>query len=179
MTRTQREQLSSSERFNILSRDDFTCQFCDARPGNDRLHVDHLLPVSLGGTNAPVILVTSCDRCNTGKGARVIIPKRLLANPLPDKAGCLIWKRFGVWNLELAGADDQYPSGLILNHVPKSWGSGSYWFNIERCGTEQSRVDWFEHIELKNWATSEVLTGLSEAFDFVELIYRPVLKVVR
>jgi hypothetical protein len=46
------------------------------------LHVDHVVPVSLGGTNGASNLVTACSACNHGKG-----PVPLSADPAPtDRA---------------------------------------------------------------------------------------------
>jgi len=36
------------------------------------LHIDHIIPVSKGGTNEEANLVTACDQCNLGKGAKII-----------------------------------------------------------------------------------------------------------
>lgn len=130
-----REQITAQDRFTILSRDNFTCQACGAQPGNDRLHVDHLLPWSLGGSNHPLNLTTLCDRCNLGKGARVWIPSRLLISPIDDE-GFAVWKRFGAWNIEV-GHD-----GIIANW-PKD--HGHTWFGIERCWES----DWIYHFGSK------------------------------
>ncbi len=66
-------------RFNILQRDNYTCRYCGAKGpeagGTATLEIDHKLPVSLGGTNDPLNLVTSCRDCNRGKGAERIDPE--------------------------------------------------------------------------------------------------------
>lgn len=54
-----------------FARDNYTCVWCGEFDGVT-LHLDHLYPSSKGGTNDPENLVTSCDRCNLGKHARVI-----------------------------------------------------------------------------------------------------------
>lgn len=54
-------------RFHILHRDSFTCQYCGRRAPNVVLHVDHVLPVSKGGTDHPLNLKTACHDCNMGK----------------------------------------------------------------------------------------------------------------
>ena len=56
-------------RFQILRRDNFTCRYCGRKPPEVRLHVDHLVPWSLGGLNEQANLATSCEVCNLGKGA--------------------------------------------------------------------------------------------------------------
>lgn len=75
----KRLPLSAKTRFEVFKRDLFTCQYCGAHPPTAILHVDHIHPVAEGGTNDEDNLVTSCDRCNFGKGARLLssAPKSL------------------------------------------------------------------------------------------------------
>lgn len=74
-----RVAMSKKLRFDVFERDGFTCQYCGMQPPAVVLHVDHINPVSAGGTNAPENLVTSCQSCNGGKGKRVL--KTIEANP--------------------------------------------------------------------------------------------------
>jgi hypothetical protein len=67
--KSKRKAVSAKARFEIFKRDGFTCQYCGAHPPQAILHVDHIVPVAEGGTNEDTNLVTSCDRCNLGKGA--------------------------------------------------------------------------------------------------------------
>lgn len=62
-----RESVSIVERFFILRRDKHTCQYCGCRAPDVQLHIDHIVPVALGGGNDLVNLITSCVRCNLGK----------------------------------------------------------------------------------------------------------------
>lgn len=62
-------------RFEILERDNHTCQYCGGKPPEVRLHVDHILPKSKGGKDTRGNLITSCRDCNLGKGT--VIPQRL------------------------------------------------------------------------------------------------------
>jgi DNA-directed RNA polymerase subunit RPC12/RpoP len=66
----KRKAIGKKARFEIFKRDGFTCQYCGAVPPKVILHVDHIVPVSAGGGNEDDNLVTSCDGCNLGKGAR-------------------------------------------------------------------------------------------------------------
>lgn len=65
-----RQPLSTAQRFDILLRDQFTCQYCGARAPNVALQVDHVWPVSAGGPNEEWNLCTACEDCNHGKSAR-------------------------------------------------------------------------------------------------------------
>ncbi len=57
-------------RLKVLSRDNFRCAFCGKSPATDigtKLHVDHIIPFSKGGTNSYENLQTLCEECNIGK----------------------------------------------------------------------------------------------------------------
>lgn len=75
----KRVSIGTKQRFEIFKRDKFTCQYCGAHPPEIVLHVDHIQAVANGGDNSDDNLITSCDRCNLGKGATPLsqIPKSL------------------------------------------------------------------------------------------------------
>jgi len=68
----ERLRIPAGLRFNILTRDKNRCVKCGASGTEAQLEVDHIHPVSKGGTNDPKNLQTLCKRCNLGKGARII-----------------------------------------------------------------------------------------------------------
>jgi len=59
--------IPKSIRFEVFKRDAFTCQYCGSKAPDVVLNVDHIKPVSKGGENAIVNLITSCFACNSGK----------------------------------------------------------------------------------------------------------------
>lgn len=68
--------ISLQQRMEILERNGFTCQQCGAGPGDPdiynpgrtvRMHIDHIVPVTQGGTNDPSNLRTLCSMCNQGR----------------------------------------------------------------------------------------------------------------
>jgi hypothetical protein len=61
--------VSKRLRFQILNRDCFTCRYCGRSAPHVVLEVDHVEPVSRGGSNHPDNLVTACWECNRGKRA--------------------------------------------------------------------------------------------------------------
>lgn len=65
----QRKAMSKKLRFEVFKRDSFTCQYCGKSAPDVVLHVDHIDPVSKGGSNDILNLITSCAECNGGKGA--------------------------------------------------------------------------------------------------------------
>lgn len=56
-------------RYEVLKRDNHTCRYCGAAAPDAKLHVDHVTPVALGGTDTPDNLVAACKDCNAGKGS--------------------------------------------------------------------------------------------------------------
>lgn len=67
-----RKSISKSIRFEVFKRDKFTCQYCGGKAPDVVLEVDHIHPVSKGGGNDLVNLITSCKSCNSGKKDRVL-----------------------------------------------------------------------------------------------------------
>lgn len=63
----KRKPVSARTRFEVFKRDSFNCQYCGKSAPEVILHVDHIKPVSKGGDNSMVNLVTACDSCNLGK----------------------------------------------------------------------------------------------------------------
>lgn len=65
-----RKNISKKTRFEVFKRDSFKCQYCGESAPDTILHVDHIFPVSLGGDNSILNLITSCKNCNLGKSDR-------------------------------------------------------------------------------------------------------------
>lgn len=61
--------VSKRLRFEILRRDDFRCRYCGKVATESELHVDHVIPTTLGGTDEPGNLVCACKDCNAGKSS--------------------------------------------------------------------------------------------------------------
>lgn len=68
--------ISPQLRNEILERNGFTCQLCGAGPGDPdpfnpnrkvRLHIDHIKPISQGGTDNRDNLRVLCSACNQGR----------------------------------------------------------------------------------------------------------------
>lgn len=65
-----RRAISKKVRFEVFKRDSFTCKYCGAKAPEAVLEIDHIEPVSKGGTNDILNLVTACKPCNSGKSDR-------------------------------------------------------------------------------------------------------------
>jgi len=79
--KTKRKGISQKVRFEVFKRDGFSCQYC-GKTANVTLEIDHIMPISKGGTNDFENLITACYECNRGKGAKEIgvMPETLEAN---------------------------------------------------------------------------------------------------
>ncbi len=74
----QRKSITKKNRFEVFKRDSFTCQYCGSMAPDVILEIDHINPVSKGGTNEMMNLVTSCKDCNSGKKDRVLGDKNVI-----------------------------------------------------------------------------------------------------
>ena len=61
-----------SHRWRIFERDNFRCIYCGVSSLDEdvTLHLDHVIPVTKGGTNTADNIVTSCKSCNSSKNNR-------------------------------------------------------------------------------------------------------------
>ena len=61
--------ISKRTRYEVLRRDSFTCRYCGSKAPDVELHVDHVMPTALGGSDKPDNLVAACRDCNVGKAS--------------------------------------------------------------------------------------------------------------
>ncbi len=87
---SKREAIGARLRFEVLRRCNFACYYCGvpAALGVKVLHVDHVIPVDLGGTNDPWNLVAACWDCNAGK-TNGVPPEDLIQRVRADYCGYL------------------------------------------------------------------------------------------
>jgi len=67
----RRRPLAPDLRQAIIKRDGLVCGICGNEVPADDVHIDHIQPVSRGGTDHPDNLQVAHSRCNIAKGARV------------------------------------------------------------------------------------------------------------
>jgi predicted restriction endonuclease len=63
----KRKTLSAKLRYEVFKRDQFKCRICGRTAKETKLEVDHIIPVSKGGTDDLDNLQTLCVDCNRGK----------------------------------------------------------------------------------------------------------------
>ena len=113
----KRKGLSKKVRFEVFKRDGFTCQYCGAKAPDVQLNVDHIEPVSKGGTNDILNLITSCFSCNSGKGDRLISDDSAISKQRKQLSD-LQERREQIelmmdWKTSLQGLKDDVSSGII------------------------------------------------------------------
>jgi hypothetical protein len=108
--------VSKRLRFEILRRDNHTCRYCGGVAPDVILTVDHVIPVSLGGSDEPTNLVAACKDCNAGKTSSN--PDAPLVDTVADDA--LRWAAAMRQAAdELAAADAAIED--ILDAVAEAW----------------------------------------------------------
>lgn len=70
--KAKRKSISKRVRFSVFSRDGFACRYCGATSEKAQLVLDHIEPVSKGGSDEPENLVTACEPCNSGKSNKTV-----------------------------------------------------------------------------------------------------------
>lgn len=85
----------------IFRRDQYSCQYCGARPARPTL--DHVIPRHLGGEHTWENLVTACPTCNLKKGGRTLEQAGMnpLTHPIaPPASADYIFGKYLVQNEE-------------------------------------------------------------------------------
>jgi len=59
---------------DVLEKHNFACVICGTN--QDKLAIDHIIPVSRGGTNTPDNIQPLCKSCNSRKGNRIATASR-------------------------------------------------------------------------------------------------------
>lgn len=67
-TRVTRRPIATKVRLLVYARDNYTCKSCGTL---DDLSIDHVHPISKGGSNDISNLQTLCRPCNVSKGSKV------------------------------------------------------------------------------------------------------------
>jgi len=72
-----RKPISNGLRFDVLSKFNFKCSYCGVDAVKSALEIDHIIPISRGGSNDFINLVTACKSCNRGKYNKILNEENL------------------------------------------------------------------------------------------------------
>lgn len=64
---TKKEYPLAAVRIRVMKRDKFRCTYCGASGNDVELEIDHIHPISKGGSNHMSNLTTACRSCNQSK----------------------------------------------------------------------------------------------------------------
>jgi 5-methylcytosine-specific restriction endonuclease McrA len=117
--------VSKRLRFEILRRDNHTCRYCGAKAPDVNLTVDHVLPVTLGGTDAATNLVAACPECNAGKSSSH--PDQHVIANVSDET--IRWSRAVKLSADLM-LKDQDESSRYVDYILNCWVSRMGWETI-------------------------------------------------
>ncbi len=129
----KRKAIPKKIRFEVFKRDSFTCQYCGRKAPDIVLHIDHIEPVSKGGTNDILNLITSCQGCNSGKSARkltdnsVIEKQRVQLEGLQERKEQI--EMMFQWQKSLMDLDDQ-----VINQLSEFWSELVPGFSLNESG---------------------------------------------
>lgn len=113
--------VSKRLRFEILRRDNHACHYCGGTPPDVRLTVDHVVPVTLGGSDDPSNLIAACVDCNAGKSS--VPADAALVSVVSSRA--MFWRDvftdcMETWRLELQGLE------LMCDDFRSAWQTWKY-----------------------------------------------------
>ena len=154
---SERKPITKKARFEVFKRDSFTCQYCGASAPDVILHVDHIKPVATGGDNDITNLITACVACNSGKGARELDDRSVIARQ-KEQLDALNERREQLemmleWRESLANYEDE-EAGKIAQRWSELTG-----YSLTEFGMRQLKK-W-----IKRFGASEVLSSMDTSFN--------------
>lgn len=159
----KRKSITPKIRFEVFKRDKFTCKYCGGKAPDTVLEVDHINPVNNGGDNSILNLLTSCFKCNRGKGKRLlndnthVALKRAELEHLQEK----LWQmRMMVeWHNELKEAEEEM-IGQITDYLE------SFSEYIPNQNGIKIIKKW-----LKEYRPDDILIAIDQSFDSYYIEY--------
>jgi hypothetical protein len=152
-----RKAISKKLRFEVFKRDSFTCQYCGQSAPNVVLHIDHIHPVSKGGKNTILNLITSCLACNQGKRDTLLnddtalVKQQKQMEAMQERANQI--KMMAQWQKDILKHEDD------LIDIIDSKISDLFGYSLSDRGRVTMRKN------IKNFGIDEVLNAIDIAYD--------------
>lgn len=135
-------RLGVRKRFRVLRRSKFRCHYCGRPAAIAELEIDHVIPISCGGTDAEWNLVAACTLCNRGKADIPLF--EFVPDPDDDvvvfvrdrcragrTSGSVLYAQFLSWaqeNMRESITMTAFGRRLTqLGHLPRKSGTGGRW----------------------------------------------------
>ena len=156
----KRKNLSKKIRFEVFKRDSFTCQYCGVKAPNVVLQCDHIEPVSKGGGNDIMNLITACVDCNSGKSDRrlsdesVVEKQRQQLEELQERREQV--EAMFKWQADLANMEESYVDGLA-----------SFWDNlVPGWSVSESGRDDIRKLR-RTFTTEDIMEAMKTATQYI------------
>ena len=152
----ERKAISKKTRFEVFKRDSFKCQYCGQCAPDVILEVDHISPVSGGGDNDILNLITACKACNAGKSDRVLSDNTVMAKQraqleeLNERREQL--EQMLAWRDGMASLDDQK-----IDAIQNALDAESAGYHLNENGIRSARK------LLMKWPLDRILKAISTA----------------
>jgi len=136
---TERKAIGKRVRFEVFKRDGFKCQYCGAQAPEAVLEADHINPVSKGGGNDIMNLVTACRSCNAGKSNislsddAAIQKQRAMLDELTERREQL--EMMLAWREGLKQLDNQ-----TVMKVANAWSEQAQGWSLNDSGLKELKV---------------------------------------
>ena len=114
----RREHIPARLRHEVFQRDNYRCRECGATNKETTLEIDHIVPVSKGGTNNINNLQTLCKTCNRAKHARAWVGGRYhVKSEYQQYLSAEEQERIKLYNKLKSNLTDEQLE-LLYNHFP-------------------------------------------------------------
>lgn len=153
--------LSVRLRFEVFKRDNHTCQYCGRKSPDVVLQCDHIVPVSAGGQDDIVNLITACWECNSGKSDKPL--NEILTGEDPHDRAILL--------LEKERQLKEYNAVLARQYAEReqaAWELVRYWKTEQGITKEKdlqhcARPDWNWLFGALQWCPAEQIRLFMDA----------------
>lgn len=85
----KKQRIPRHIRTAVIQRDGLYCVYCDEDLCDSEIHLDHVIPESLGGPTTVENLQVTCRRCNTAKG---VLSESEFTDRLRQRAQNILWR---------------------------------------------------------------------------------------
>lgn len=172
ISKKPRKKISQKNRFEVFKRDAFSCQYCGKSAPNVILEVDHIKPISKGGDNNIINLVTSCFDCNRGKGSKELGDKSVITKQhthlkeLNEKRKQL--EMMVEWREDLSNLTND-KIDIIANYINSR--------SSEYCVSDHGKISIKKWI--KRYSVDQVLDAVEISFDqYLEISWEKAFKYI-
>jgi len=153
---SERASISKRLRFEVFKRDSFKCQYCGRSAPEVVLHVDHIVPVSEGGSNDMLNLITSCELCNLGKSNielsdnSAVVKRKKQADELQERREQM--QMMIEWQMGLSEIEE-----MAVSEIEKFWYSLAPGYKFNEYGINKLKG------YIRKFELSEIISAMKDS----------------